>query len=69
MSAPRIHFQHLNVRATRVRPLCGRANVLCRRGNSSPLRHEVTCKLCLKRMMALAAWAAEMSESRHETAP
>jgi hypothetical protein len=46
-----VHLQ--NIRNNMVRPLCERAGVRCRWGNSSPSRHEVTCKMCLKRMMAV----------------
>jgi hypothetical protein len=60
MSVPTVHFK--SIRSDRyivVRPLCERGNIICRRENSSSLYHEVTCKSCLKRLMAVSIRAAE----------
>lgn len=57
MSMRTIHFQ--TIRSNRRRPLCNRAGIVCSDSNSSTLRNEVTCKMCLKRMMATATFAAE----------
>jgi hypothetical protein len=52
MSIPTVHFQ--SIRPDGTRPLCERAGVRCAEANSSLLRHDVTCKLCLKRLMTIA---------------
>lgn len=67
MSLQRIHFTRIT-RSGTARPLCDRANIICSGGNSSALRHEVTCKPCLKRMMDTATWAREVAEQKRETA-
>ena len=57
MSIPTIHFQ--SIRSDNlIRPLCERAGIRCAEVNSSAARHEVTCKLCLKRLMATKLEAA-----------
>jgi hypothetical protein len=66
MSVRAIHFK--TIRSNIVRPLCQRAGVVCSWSNSSQSRHEVTCKLCLKRMMDTAAWAAQCKADQADIA-
>jgi hypothetical protein len=69
MSLPVIHFK--DVRSTRhivTRPLCERGNVICHHENSSALRHEVTCKVCLKRLMDTATFAPKPADTAREQA-
>jgi hypothetical protein len=52
-----VHFQNISG-AGNLRPLCQRAGVVCSWANSSALRQEVTCKLCLKLLMNVKREAA-----------
>lgn len=61
MSARSIHFNTVSPHPRiLVRPLCERANTICSEANSSPFRHEVTCKHCLRRLMATATFAMDL---------
>lgn len=69
MSVPTVHFK--SIRSDRyivVRPLCERGNVICRRENSTERRDEVTCKACLKRLMATATFAPKEADAAREQA-
>lgn len=52
---PKVHFQNYRISEAGddIIPvyLCNRYVDVCDDANSSPLRHEVTCKFCLKLLM------------------